>query len=114
MRDLRNKFLMTVTVLAASAALVGCGPTKHQAGTAALNPIEIFETSQGFTFTEGKEKVMFYQRRHKALNGKYSRANYIHPLYGLDGEILTDSVIKDLAILGLQKTSSGMSMRPKS
>jgi len=86
---------MTVTVLAASAALVGCGPTKHQAGTAALNPIEIFETSQGFTFTEGKEKVMFYQRRHKALNGKYSRANYIHPLYGLDGEILTEDFPAD-------------------
>ena len=95
MRDLRNKFLMTVTVLAASAALVGCGPTKHQAGTAILNPIEISETSQGFTFTEGKEKVMFYQRRHKALNGKYSRANYIHPLYGLDGEILTEDFPAD-------------------
>ena len=95
MRDLRNKFLMTVTVLAASAVLVGCGPIKHQGSTATLNPIEIFETSQGFTFTECKAKVMFYQRQHKALNGKYSRANYIHPLYDLDGNILTEDFPAD-------------------
>jgi len=95
MRDLRNKFLTTVTVLAASAILVGCGPTKHQGSTATLNQIEISETNQGFTFTEGKAKVMFYQRQHKALNGKYSRANYIHPLYDLDGEILTEDFPAD-------------------
>ena len=86
---------MTVTVLAASAVLVGCAPIKHQGSTATLNPIEIFETSQGFTFTEGKAKVMFYQRQHKALNGKYSRANYIHPLYDLDGNILTEDFPAD-------------------
>ncbi len=76
-------------------ALAGCNPAKHQAGTAAPNPIEIVETSQGFVITEGKAKVMFYQRQHKSLDEKYSRANYIHPLYGLDGEILTEDFPAD-------------------
>jgi len=84
-----------VPVLATLLALAGCRRTKHQVSTASPNPIEILETSQGFVIKEGKEKVMFYQRQHKSLNGKYSRANYIHPLYGLDGEILTEDFPAD-------------------
>ena len=95
MGDLRNKLLMTIVVLVASAVLTGCGPTKHQAGATTLNPVEILETSQGFIITEGDTKVMSYQREHKSLNGKYSRANYIHPLYGLDGEVLTEDFPAD-------------------
>jgi hypothetical protein len=64
-----------------------------RAGTA--NPISIVETDQGFVVTEGQTQVMSYQRRHKSLNGKYARANYIHPLYGLDGEILTEDFPPD-------------------
>jgi len=83
------------TALAALFALAGCNPANHTAGTATLNPIEILEMDEGFVITEGKAKVMFYQRQHKSLNGKYSRANYIHPLYGLDGEILTEDFPAD-------------------
>ena len=80
-----------ITFLAASALFAGCGPTKHQA----LNPVEIFENGEGFRVTEAGEKVMSYQRWHKSVNGKYLRANYIHPLYGLDGEILTEDFPAD-------------------
>jgi hypothetical protein len=90
MADLRNGFL-TMAVLAVSAILIGCGPTKHPA----LNPIEIFETNEGFRITEADEKVMSYQRQHKSINGKFLRANYIHPLYGLDGQILTEDFPAD-------------------
>jgi hypothetical protein len=95
MEDFRKKFLVTVAVLAASIVPVGCELTKHKASITTRNPIEIIETSQGFTITEGKANVMFYQRQHKSLNGKYSRANYIHPLYGLDGEVLTEDFPTD-------------------
>lgn len=80
-----------IAFLIASALFIGCGATKHQA----LNPVKILETGEGFHFTEAGEKVMFYQRRHKSINGKYLRANYIHPLYGLDGEILTEDFPAD-------------------
>lgn len=95
MENFRNKFLITMAVLIASIMPVGCELTKHKASKITRNPIEIAETSQGFAITEGKAKVMFYQREHKSLNGKYSRANYIHPLYGLDGEVLTEDFPAD-------------------
>jgi hypothetical protein len=85
-------------MLAASAvliALAGCSTNGNQAGTAAQNPIKISQTDQGFGIAEGQQKVLFYQRQHKSMDGKYTRANYIHPLYGLDGEILTEDFPAD-------------------
>jgi hypothetical protein len=84
-----------LVILTALITLAGCSPNGNQAGTAALNPIEIYETGQGFSIAEGKEQVMFYQRQHKSMDGKYTRANYIHPLYGLDGEVLTEDFPAD-------------------
>ena len=95
MKKFGSAFLMMVAALAIFAVPVACGPTKHRANSATPNPIRIFETSQGFAITEGEAKIMFYQRQHKSLDGKYSRANYIHPLYDLDGEILTEDFPTD-------------------
>jgi hypothetical protein len=44
----------------------------------------------GVLFTEGDSKILFYQRRTKSLDEKYARANYIHPLFDLDGNVLTE------------------------
>lgn len=44
---------------------------------------------------EGEMKVLFYQRRPKSKDGKYERANYVHPLLGLDGETLTEDFPAD-------------------
>lgn len=76
-------------------ALTGCSMNGNHAGAAAKNPIVISETEQGFSVAEGEEQVLFYQRQHKSMDGKYTRANYIHPLYGLDGEILTEDFPAD-------------------
>ncbi|MEJ2704163.1 MAG: PmoA family protein, partial [Sedimentisphaerales bacterium] len=59
------------------------------------SPINITKTEQGFDIAEGDTKIMSYQRLHKSLNDKYKRANYIHPFYGLDGEILTEDFPPD-------------------
>ncbi len=53
------------------------------------------ETPEGCLITEGDQKVFFYQRTPKSLDGKYSRSNYIHPLYDLDGRVLTEDFPKD-------------------
>jgi len=82
-------------VLLVLMALAGCSMNGNQAGAATQNPIGISETDQGFNITDGEEQVLFYQRQHKSLDGKYTRANYIHPLYGLDGEILTEDFPAD-------------------
>lgn len=44
---------------------------------------------------EAGRPVFFYQLAPKSLDGKYERSNYIHPLYGLDGEILTEDFPED-------------------
>jgi hypothetical protein len=86
------------TAFAASAFLIvllSCSTNGNDAGAATVDPITITETDQGFSIAEGEKQVLFYQRQHKSLDGKYKRANYIHPLYGLDGEILTEDFPAD-------------------
>lgn len=53
------------------------------------------ETEQGVLISEGNRKILFYQRRPKSLGGKFERANYVHPLYDLDGNELTEDFPKD-------------------
>ena len=49
------------------------------------HPIEIQETEQGFLVTDKGANVFFYQRTPKSIDAKFTRANYVHPLYGLEG-----------------------------
>ena len=95
MRFFSNHILIILIVSAVIIALAGCSPNPNQTGAETQNPINISETGQGFRINEGEEQVMFYQRQHKSMDGKYARANYIHPLYGLDGEILTEDFPTD-------------------
>ncbi len=49
----------------------------------------------GILVKEGDKNVLFYQQAMKSIDGKYARTNYVHPLYGLDGEILTEDFPED-------------------
>lgn len=53
------------------------------------------EGSAGATILEGIRPVLSYQRSTKSLDGQWPRANYVHPLYDLDGEILTEDFPSD-------------------
>jgi len=44
----------------------------------------------GLLFVEKGEKVLFYQTEPRSYEGKYERCNYIHPLWGVDGAVLTE------------------------
>jgi hypothetical protein len=90
MEYFRNSFSAMLLASMVLTTLAGCNSNGNHAGEAVQHPIKISETDQGFSIAEGEKQVMFYQRQHKSLDGKYTRANYIHPLYGLDGEILTE------------------------
>src|SRR5665213_3822322 len=46
-------------------------------------------SEEGVQIREDGKNVLFYQIRSKSMAGKYARAGYIHPLYGLNGEVLT-------------------------
>jgi hypothetical protein len=53
------------------------------------------EKEEGFLLVEDGKEVLFYQRKPKSRDGQFERANYIHPLYGLDGELLTEDFPAD-------------------
>ncbi|WP_346860116.1 PmoA family protein [uncultured Draconibacterium sp.] len=49
----------------------------------------------GILIVDGKENVLMYQTAPKSKDGRFSRSNYIHPLYGLNGQILTEDFPAD-------------------
>ena len=58
--------------------------------------VRITKDPQGYWFSEGDTKVLFYQAERKALpDGRAARSNYFHPLYDLDGNVLTEDFPKD-------------------
>ena len=59
------------------------------------SPFKISQTEQGVEISEGGQKVLFYQAAPKAKNGEFSRANYVHPLYNLEGDTLTQDFPED-------------------
>jgi hypothetical protein len=65
------------------------------ASTVKSQPISMESSKDGAWIMDGIQKVFFYQKNPKSLEGKYSRSNYLHPVYGLDGEILTEDFPTD-------------------
>ena len=53
------------------------------------------ENEQGIELRENGQSVLFYQRAVKSLDGTFARNNYIHPLYSLDGDTLTEDFPAD-------------------
>ncbi|MEQ9378469.1 MAG: PmoA family protein [Imperialibacter sp.] len=58
-------------------------------------PFKFTKTPEGISLTEGTHPIYFYQQQTKSLDGKYPRANYLHPLYGLNEEVLTEDFPAD-------------------
>jgi len=52
-------------------------------------------SDQGFAMTENGKPVLFYQKVPKSLTGEYICNNYIHPLYNLTGDTLTEEFPPD-------------------
>jgi len=51
--------------------------------------IRVEEQEQGWWVWEGQNRLLFYQRAPKSMKGKFERAHYVHPLYDLDGNVVT-------------------------
>jgi hypothetical protein len=50
---------------------------------------EITEDEKGILVAENGKKVFYYQKAPKSYQGKSERCNYLHPLYGLNEQTLT-------------------------
>ncbi|MCY4594564.1 MAG: PmoA family protein [Bryobacterales bacterium] len=57
--------------------------------------LEILEEEGGYRVIDSGMPVLFYQLEPTSLDGRYQRSNYVHPLYGLDGEVLTEDFPED-------------------
>jgi hypothetical protein len=51
--------------------------------------------SDGIKIVDGSSNVLFYQMSPLNKDGAYERCNYIHPLWGLNGKILTEDFPAD-------------------
>ncbi len=51
--------------------------------------------SEGVLVVQGDHPVLFYQRSPKSLDGRMPRSGYVHPLYGLEGQVLTEDFPAD-------------------
>lgn len=58
-------------------------------------PLVAVESPQGVTILEGIRPVLTYQRATVSQGGKWPRANYVHPLYDLDGEVISQDFPAD-------------------
>ena len=87
---------MTATrvVMLAGACMLGVGTIVAAPFEQAV--MRITKDPQGYWFSEGGTRVLFYQAERKALpDGRAARSNYFHPLYDLDGNVLTEDFPDD-------------------
>ena len=54
------------------------------------SPFTFKKNDQGVEVRENANLVFFYQEKQKSIDGKYFCNNYIHPLYSLKGDTLTE------------------------
>ncbi|MHC4478790.1 MAG: DUF6807 family protein [Planctomycetota bacterium] len=96
MKAFTYRFVAITGLWTALVAFVGCSFTgQRHPQKPAPHPIKIIAGDEGFFVTESGRKILFYQCRTKCLDGKHCRANYVHPLYDLNGEILTEDFPPD-------------------
>jgi hypothetical protein len=50
---------------------------------------------EGLQLQELGKDVLFFQLATKSLDGQYARSNYVHPLYDLEGDIVTEDFPED-------------------
>lgn len=53
------------------------------------------KSDDGILIVDGLKNVLKYQAEPKNKDGEYERCNYIHPLWGLDGKVLTEDFPAD-------------------
>jgi hypothetical protein len=61
----------------------------------ASSSLQLVEQTEGWLVREGDRDVLFYQRAAKSRDGEFTRAHYVHPLYSLDGQVLTEDFPQD-------------------
>ena len=64
-------------------------------GEKGKSPFRITETDQKIEVRQDTNLVFIYQKKPKTLDGTYVCNNYIHPLYNLNGDVMTEEFPPD-------------------
>jgi len=70
--------------------IISCGPSSDKGSAFNFN-----EGEQGVELSENGKAVFFYQKEPKAISEGYVCNNYLHPLYSLNGDTLTEESPED-------------------
>lgn len=81
-----NVACLVLAILIAS-SLCSCNNSKTS--------FSFVETDEGLELLDNELPVFFYQREPKSSSGEYICNNYIHPLYSLSGDTLTEEFPSD-------------------
>jgi hypothetical protein len=80
-----NRFLQLCLILIFTIGFSACAQT----------PFTFTENDQGIELSENGKPVYFYQKKPKSKDNKYICNNYIHPLFSIDGDTLTEEFPAD-------------------
>jgi hypothetical protein len=87
-KSMRNISLVCLTLI--TSLLTNCSFKELK-----KSPFIFKDSDQGIELSENGKPVFFYQRTPKSLTGEYICSNYIHPLYSLNGDTLTEEFPAD-------------------
>ena len=76
---------IVLTLLLVSCVLEAAEPSRLRAVT----------SGQGVEILDGNTPVLFFQQAPKAFEGRFERAGYVHPLYDLDGRVISEDFPDD-------------------
>jgi hypothetical protein len=71
----------------AALLVVSCMETKSR--------LQSVTTDDGIQISENDSRVLFYQVQPKSQNGKFERTNYVHPLYSMKENVITEDFPAD-------------------
>lgn len=90
--------LTTNTLTSLSLALLlatGCTPEPSTEATRSAPPISVLRTEDGYLLSEGRDSVLHYHDQPVLPEHEHARAHYVHPLFGVRGEVLTEDFPAD-------------------
>ena len=83
-------FVLSGLILFLGSCGQGRAPAPHDSPAQGDAPVRIVRTHRGYCAVEGADTALVYHRRPIAPDRAHARSHYIHPLYGLEGEVLTE------------------------
>jgi len=63
--------------------------------TKSRSHLQTVKSEEGIEISGNGSPVLFYQMSPKSQNGKYERSDYVHPLYSLKGNVMTEDFPPD-------------------